>query len=56
MDWFRSKEYTSFITMLDELGGFYFERVSRALRIFASLVDRSSGAMRLYIHLVLPFC
>ncbi|MCJ1411690.1 hypothetical protein MMC19_005782 [Ptychographa xylographoides] len=26
MDWFRSKEYTSFFTMLDELGGFYTER------------------------------
>ncbi|MCJ1378077.1 hypothetical protein MMC17_001173 [Xylographa soralifera] len=26
MDWFRSKEYMGFFTMLDELGGFYFER------------------------------
>ncbi|MCJ1390834.1 hypothetical protein MMC18_003695 [Xylographa bjoerkii] len=26
MDWFRSKDYMGFFSMLDELGGFYFER------------------------------
>lgn len=28
MDWFRSKEYGNFFNMLDELGGFYYERAS----------------------------
>ena len=55
MDWFRSKEYMGFFNALDELGGFYFERVSRALRVLVSLIDRGSGAMRLYILLGLLY-
>lgn len=29
LDWFRSKEYEDFFTMMDRSGGFWMERVSR---------------------------
>jgi len=31
LDWFRGKEYRDFMTRLEELGGFYTERVSYSL-------------------------
>ena len=46
----EAKNTWGFFNMLDELGGFYFERVSLALRRFGFLAKAGSGAMRLYIR------
>ena len=56
MDWYRSKEYMAFFEMLDELGGFYYERVGLFTQTMKVVADGRSGVMHRFTRLALLSC
>lgn len=57
LDWFRSKEYEDFFTMMDRSGGFWMERVRYAdLSGCAYMLTAISGVMLQSIHLLPVLC